>query len=164
MAGRAHEPFHQQMTANRSLRAFLFVLIIFATMSTTSSAVRPLRCYTLCTRSESDLRCRRCRFREPMRFGKRVDPSTAVEMDREQSLEDIAGKLDDNVPLSQDHATERPSNNQHSRTYSFQLLDDRQARDLDHLMDTVARLTAHSGSKVKARQDYRTWRQKINWM
>ncbi|RWS08054.1 hypothetical protein B4U79_03227, partial [Dinothrombium tinctorium] len=30
-----------------------------------------MRCYASCRRSEDDIGCRRCRFREPLRFGKR---------------------------------------------------------------------------------------------
>lgn len=37
----------------------------------TLDAYGSLRCYNLCIRNEDRLGCRRCRFREPLRFGKR---------------------------------------------------------------------------------------------
>ena len=54
-------------------RGQLVILLILLALTTCVRQVLSSRCGALCRRSEADSLCRRCRFREPMRFGKRSD-------------------------------------------------------------------------------------------
>lgn len=62
-------------SAGRRLSLLVSLLLVVLCLSCwcfESAAASPTHCFSLCTRSENDMSCRRCRFREPMRFGKRV--------------------------------------------------------------------------------------------
>ncbi|KAI1281967.1 hypothetical protein HDE_13135 [Halotydeus destructor] len=63
-----------------------------------SSPVGSGRCFTLCRRSESNELCRGCRYREPMRFGKRI-PSEPFDPSVRGSLEQV-DREEDNSRLS----------------------------------------------------------------
>ncbi|RWS31596.1 hypothetical protein B4U80_01653 [Leptotrombidium deliense] len=49
----------------------LVVILVIVCVSLTSGST--YRCFSPCRRSEDDFGCRRCRFREPLRFGKRSE-------------------------------------------------------------------------------------------
>lgn len=51
----------------------MVLLIVLALTSCVQQVLSSPRCVALCHRSEADSLCKRCRFREPMRFGKRSD-------------------------------------------------------------------------------------------
>ena len=51
----------------------MILLILLALTSCAREVLSSPRCVALCHRSEADSLCKRCRFREPMRFGKRSD-------------------------------------------------------------------------------------------
>jgi len=59
--------------AARIMQIVLVVCLVADLTIVTVKAQQPARCFTLCRRSENNDVCRRCRFREPLRFGKR-DP------------------------------------------------------------------------------------------
>lgn len=93
----------------------LLLLLLSYLMATTTMAAsaRPIRCFSLCTRSEQDVRCRRCRFREPMRFGKRLMPMSMADTDSDmigqyQATENLANNLDNEVISSTPEVTATP--------------------------------------------------------
>jgi len=51
----------------------LMLVIVLALTCCAQEVMSSPRCVALCHRSEADSLCKRCRFREPMRFGKRSD-------------------------------------------------------------------------------------------
>lgn len=52
------------------------MLVLLVMLALTNCVVSSQRCVALCHRSEADSLCKRCRFREPMRFGKRSNKQT----------------------------------------------------------------------------------------
>ena len=57
----------------------LVLLIVLALTSCVREVLSSSRCITTCHRSEEDSLCTKCKFREPMRFGKRSNKQTYKE-------------------------------------------------------------------------------------
>lgn len=49
----------------------LYAILLMVSLLTPSALAGVTRCFNICQRSEFEMKCRRCRWREPLRFGKR---------------------------------------------------------------------------------------------
>lgn len=62
-------------SSGRKVLLLSLLALLLACSLPNGALASPVRCFNICTRSENALLCRKCRYREPMRFGKRVVPS-----------------------------------------------------------------------------------------
>uniref|UniRef100_T1JRK0 Uncharacterized protein n=1 Tax=Tetranychus urticae TaxID=32264 RepID=T1JRK0_TETUR len=49
----------------------VYAILLMVTLFTPGTVGGVARCFNICQRSEFEMKCRRCRWREPLRFGKR---------------------------------------------------------------------------------------------
>lgn len=89
--------------ANYNATQLIAIVLLVAVVG--ESWAHSSRCFTLCRRSEDDIGCRRCRFREPLRFGKRgpglnaVAEGTAPQSDQELLMANLRARLMDLEPI-----------------------------------------------------------------
>ncbi len=76
------------------------IFVILALTCCVEEVLSSPRCVALCHRSEEDSLCKRCRFREPMRFGKRSDKNAFREPMRFGKRLEVDYGIDDNVSVN----------------------------------------------------------------
>ncbi len=78
----------------------IMIFIVLALTCSVEEVFSSPRCVALCHRSEEDSLCKRCRFREPMRFGKRSDKNAFREPMRFGKRLEVDYGIDDNVSVN----------------------------------------------------------------